>query len=230
MARVEQLAGEVRSSTLKPDNKVVKAVAAYIEERLSGMMSLLVALSGRVEHLEGECAGLRAAHENVVREVAGRSVGSGVIRPGVTPCPAAPPASGRPGTFIEAAGAAPLEGAVPSPVAARAVRTPAPSRRRAPRTPQHAVVVRAAEGSSTPVEVKARLKALVGPGEASVCVARVRSVPAGVLVETRSEADLEFFRASEAIRQAGLTVSVPGGPRLKIGVFAVPSEETKKRV
>lgn len=109
----------------------------------------------------------------------------------------------------------------------------APGRRQAPRArrvPQHAVLVRAAEGGVEPAEVKARLKALVDPGRASICVTAVRTVPGGVLVETRTEGELDFFRASEAIRGGGLTVSAPEAPRRSVGVFAVPAEETEGTV
>lgn len=81
-----------------------------------------------------------------------------------------------------------------------------------------------------PAEVRDRLKTLVNPGENSVCVTGVRVVAGGVLVETRTKEELEFFRSSEAIREGGLTVAVPEAPRVKVAVVAVPAEETEAAV
>lgn len=48
VTRAEQLASELRSEIMEPVNKVAKSVASYIEERWSGIMSLLVAVTGKV--------------------------------------------------------------------------------------------------------------------------------------------------------------------------------------
>lgn len=61
VARAEQLAGEVRAGMTDPTNKVTKSMATFIEKRVSGLMSLLVAATGRIGRLSGECAGLRSA-------------------------------------------------------------------------------------------------------------------------------------------------------------------------
>lgn len=226
VARAEQLVGEVRSGMMDPTNKVSKGMASYIEDRVSGIMSLLVAATGRVANLAGECAGLRSAHELLVRRMGEPTVSVG---PGLRP--AAPPGPGRPATFAAAVGVAPpravtheVPGPRPAPVVVAPHPRPGP---RARRVPQHAVLVRASEGTLGPAEVKARLRTLVDPGEASICVTAVRTVHDGVLVETRTERELEFFRASEAIRGGGLTVTAPEAPRRKVGVFAVPAEVTE---
>lgn len=244
VARAEQLASEVRSGVMDPANKVAKSVASYVEERLAGIMSLLVAVTGRVHGLTGECVGLRTAHEAALRLVSERS---GVVGSG--PRPAALP--GRPASFAAAVGAASagtVSSAAPAGTASSAAigsrpagtvssaiagARLAPARRpepRKPREPRHAVLIRAAKEKLAPAEVKARLVKLVNPGEASVSVTGVRTVPGGVIVETAAASDLEFFRGSEAIRAGGLAVTAPETPRRRIGVFAVPSEETEGRL
>ncbi|XP_043288833.1 translation initiation factor IF-2-like [Venturia canescens] len=232
VARAEQLAKEVRDFTKDPANRINKSVASFIEDRFSGVLSLLVAATGKIEGLRGECFGLRFAHGALLRRV-GAPAGSGRQdpRPEAIAAPAAPAAPGRARTFAEAAGGAlpPPGGAVPRPVEPGAFPRRRPVRRE-PRVPEHAVLIKAAEGPMEPAQVKERLKTLVNPGSASVCVVGVRTVRGGVLVETSKEEELNFFRESEAIRQGGLTVSVPEAPRKAIGVMAIPAEETEETV
>lgn len=233
VARAELLAGEVRAGMMEPTNKVSKGVSSYIEERLAGIMSLLVAATGRVENLTGECAGLRSAHDMVTQQ-AGRRGGGAESAPRSV----APPGTGRPTSFAAAAAvgsgsvSAGAASSVPSGlrVTSADAAPPRGPHRRARRLPQRAVLVRSTEGSLGPAEVRERLKTLVDPGRASVCVKSVRAVHGGVLVETRTEKELDFFRDSEAIREGGLTVSAPEPPRRRVGIFAVPAEITEEVV
>lgn len=233
MARAEGLAAEARHFMADPANKVNRGAAVHLDGAMSGLVSLLGAAVGRLEGLVGECAAVRLAHVAVVRDI-GRQV-TGALR-GLAKRPAPVPVVPRPA--VGTVGAAPTyaQMAAPSvgaPSAAGllppAIARPLPKRRK-PRVPQHVVLVKPAEGQMDAAAVKERLMTLVNPAASAVCVRGVRAVQGGVLVETRTGEDLEFFRSSQELREGGLSVSEPEGPRQMFIVFAVPEGMTEEAV